>query len=124
MCLASPFSSITILKEHVIHSGTKPTNFRESGSIRFLQASQSFSLTVPGSNTQYGCHSVEVILPYRVYQELLELKTSLEIYGQSDVQENLQRAKQDIEAGRMKSVQNVDEAIAWLNRRREKTVSL
>jgi len=57
----------------------------------------------------------EVILPYKVYQELLELKTSLEIYHQADVQKSLQRAKQDVEAGRVKMVQNVEEAMAWLN---------
>jgi len=57
----------------------------------------------------------EVILPYHVYQELLELKASLEIYQQPEVQESLQRAKQDVEAGRVKTTQNADEAIAWLN---------
>ncbi len=53
----------------------------------------------------------EVILPYKVYQELLELKTSLEIYHQADVQESLQRAKQDVEAGRVKTAQSVEEAM-------------
>jgi hypothetical protein len=58
--------------------------------------------------------SVEVILPYKVYQELLELKTSLEIYEQPELQESLQRAQQDLKAGRVKTAKSADEAMTWL----------
>jgi hypothetical protein len=57
----------------------------------------------------------EVILPYKIYQELLEVNASLEIYQQPEVQASLQRAKQDVETNRVKTVQTVDEAIEWLN---------
>ena len=56
-----------------------------------------------------------MILPYKVYQELLELKASLEIYQQPEVQASLHRAKEDIAEGRVKTTQHVEEAIAWLN---------
>ena len=53
--------------------------------------------------------------PSKIYQELLEVKFSLEIYQQPEVQASLQRAKQDVETNRVKTVQTVDEAIEWLN---------
>ena len=59
---------------------------------------------------------VEVILPYKVYQELLELKTSVEIYQQKDVQQSIQRGKRDVRIGRIKKIDDIDEAIKWLDK--------
>ena len=59
---------------------------------------------------------VEVILPYEVYQELLELQISLEIYQQVDTQESLQRAKKEIGEGKTVSFKNSDEAGEWLDK--------
>jgi len=41
----------------------------------------------------------EVIIPYKVYKELLELKISQEIYHQPETQAAIKRAKKDIEEG-------------------------
>lgn len=62
----------------------------------------------------YQGKSVEVILPYNVYQELLKIKTSMEIYQQHDVQQSLKHAKDDIINGQVKIVHSADEAIEWL----------
>ncbi|MBI1929743.1 hypothetical protein HYR99_36525 [Candidatus Poribacteria bacterium] len=59
---------------------------------------------------------VEVILPHKVYQELLDLKISLEIYEQEEVQQSIKSAQKDIENGNIKSFQTVDEAFEWLDK--------
>ena len=60
--------------------------------------------------------TVEVILPYKIYQELLELTISLEIYQQEDVQQSIRQAKKDIEDGNWVCFKTMDEAFEWLNR--------
>jgi hypothetical protein len=57
---------------------------------------------------------VEVIIPYKVYQEMLDLAVSIEIYQQEDTQKSLARAKEDVKRGKTASFQKADEAIAWL----------
>lgn len=60
--------------------------------------------------------TVGVILPHKVYQELLDLKISLEIYGQDDVQQSIRSAQKDVENGNIKSFQILDEAFEWLDK--------
>lgn len=59
---------------------------------------------------------IEVILPYQIYQELLEIQMSLEIYQQANVQKSIEQAKKDIGNGNIKSFKNLDEAFEWLDR--------
>ena len=59
---------------------------------------------------------VEVILPYKIYQELLDLQMSFDIYRQEDVQQSINQAKQDIKNGEVKSFRNMEEAIEWLKK--------
>jgi len=56
----------------------------------------------------------EVILPYRVYQDLIRLKISHEIYEQTDTQEAIQRAKKDKAKGKTKRFASAVEALTWL----------
>ena len=58
--------------------------------------------------------NTEVILPYGLFKELLELKTSTEIYEQKEVQRSLRRARKDVVSGRTRSFHRADEAIEWL----------
>ena len=57
----------------------------------------------------------EVILPYKVYRELLELKISQEIYHQPDTQAAIRRAKRDIRKGRYHDYREVEELIQDLH---------
>ena len=57
---------------------------------------------------------VEVIIPYAVYQEMLDLAVSMEIFQQDDTQESIARAKSDVKRKRTASFNNADEAAAWL----------
>ena len=59
---------------------------------------------------------VEVIIPYKIYQELLDLQMSFDIYRQENVQQSIKQAKQDIKNGRIKSFKNMEEAFEWLNK--------
>ena len=59
--------------------------------------------------------TVEVILPYKIYQELLELKISLEIYEQEDVQQSIKSARKDMENGNTRVFQTMEEAFEWLD---------
>ena len=58
----------------------------------------------------------EVILPYLVYRDLLELKTTMEIYEREEVQESLKKGRKEIAVGRTKSFRKAHEAIKWLKR--------
>jgi hypothetical protein len=60
---------------------------------------------------------VEVIIPYKVYQELLGLQMSFDIYRQENVQQSIKQAKQDIKNGRVRSFNNMEEAFEWLDRK-------
>jgi hypothetical protein len=58
--------------------------------------------------------STEVILPFGLFKELLELKESMEIYERKEVQRSLRRARKDVVSGRTRSFHRHSEAIAWL----------
>ncbi len=66
-------------------------------------------------NDAHGKHT-DVIIPYNIFKELLEVKMSMEIYEQQDVKRSLQRARKQVAAGNGKSFRNADEAIAWLKK--------
>jgi len=56
----------------------------------------------------------EAILPIDIYNELIELQNSMEIYHQEDTQASIQRAKADIEKGHRRSFSIIHEAFEWL----------
>jgi hypothetical protein len=58
----------------------------------------------------------EVILPYLVYCDLLELKTTMEIYKREEVQRSLKKGRKEIGEGRTKSFRKAHVAIKWLKR--------
>jgi hypothetical protein len=58
----------------------------------------------------------EVILPYNIYKKLLALETSMEIFKQSNTQESIGRAKEDIKKGRVKNFDTAEDAIKWLEK--------
>jgi len=60
--------------------------------------------------------AIEVILPFEIYQQLIELQTSMEIYQQTNTQESIKKAKKEIEKGNTLSFKNMDEAIGWLDK--------
>jgi hypothetical protein len=59
---------------------------------------------------------VEVIIPYKVFQEFLEMKMSMEIYEREEVQEGLKRSKEEVRKGKARSFTDIDEAIEWLKK--------
>ena len=58
----------------------------------------------------------EVILPYSVYRDLLELKTTMEIYERAEVQQSLRKGRKEVADGRIGSFRKAPEAIKWLKR--------
>ena len=58
----------------------------------------------------------DVIIPYKVFQEFLEMKMSMEIYESKEVQEGLKRSKEEVRKGKAHSFTVVDEAIEWLKK--------
>ncbi len=58
---------------------------------------------------------VKVVLPYRAYRELVELKISQEIYERPETQEAIRSAKRDVAAGRVRRFKTVAEALRWLD---------
>jgi len=54
---------------------------------------------------------------YKIYQELLDLQMSYDIYRQENVQQSIKKAKQDIINGRVRSFNNMEEAFVWLDRK-------
>jgi hypothetical protein len=58
---------------------------------------------------------VEVVLPYRIYQDLMHLKISHEIYNRPDTQVGIKQAKQEIEEGRTRRFRHWEEAMEWLD---------
>ncbi len=59
---------------------------------------------------------VKVVLPYRAYRELVELKISQEIYERSETQEAIRNARRDVAAGRVRRFKNLAEALRWLDK--------
>lgn len=66
-------------------------------------------------NNARGKHT-DVIIPFSIFQELLELKMSMEIFKQTDVQKSIRRAHKNIVDDKIKSFQRADEAIHWLKK--------
>jgi hypothetical protein len=58
---------------------------------------------------------VEVVLPYRVYQELMHLKISQEIYNRPETQEAIKQARQDVKEGRVRRFRRWEDAMEWLD---------
>ena len=59
---------------------------------------------------------LEVILPYNIYRQLLELERSMEIFNRRETQESIKRAKEDIKHGRVKTFSDVKDAVKWLDK--------
>ena len=58
---------------------------------------------------------VKVVLPYKAYKELVELKISQEIYERPETQEAIRTARRDVAAGRVRRFKNLAEALRWLD---------
>ena len=58
----------------------------------------------------------EVILAYAVYRDLMELKTTMEIFERTEVQQSLRKRRKEVAEGRTKSFQNATQAVKWLNK--------
>lgn len=56
----------------------------------------------------------EVILPSKLFHELMKMKISMEIFEQEDVQRSIRKSKQQVREGKAKSFRNANEAIEWL----------
>jgi len=59
---------------------------------------------------------VKVVLPYRAYRELVELKISQEIYERPETQEAIRKARRDVVAGRVRRFKTLTEALRWLDK--------
>lgn len=59
---------------------------------------------------------VKVVLPYRAYRELVELKISQEIYERPETQSAIHNARRDVAAGRVHRFKNLTEALRWLDK--------
>lgn len=59
---------------------------------------------------------VKVVLPYRAYRELVELKISQEIYERPETQEAIHDARHDVAAGRVRRFKTLAEALRWLDK--------
>lgn len=59
---------------------------------------------------------VKVVLPYRAYRELVELKISQEIYERPETQEAIHNARRDVAAGRVRRFKTLAEALRWLDK--------
>ncbi len=57
---------------------------------------------------------IEVLVPYSMFEELMELKVSMEIYKQDDVQQSLRRAKKELTNRKVVSFRSINEALRWL----------
>ncbi|MBI3195087.1 MAG: hypothetical protein HYZ34_11580 [Ignavibacteriae bacterium] len=59
---------------------------------------------------------IEVTIPFNVFQELLELKLSMEIYKRKNVQKGIKQSKKEVQNGKARSFTDIDEAIEWLKK--------
>jgi hypothetical protein len=59
---------------------------------------------------------VEVILPFDVYQELMSLKFSYEIYNRAETQEAIKQARQDMKEGRVRRFRRLEDTLEWLDK--------
>ena len=58
---------------------------------------------------------IEVVVPYTAYQEYLAMKISSEFYQDSDTQESIKRAGEDIASSRFRDYEDVDTLIKDLH---------
>jgi hypothetical protein len=58
---------------------------------------------------------VKVVLPYRAYRELVQLKISQEIYERPETREAIRAAKHDVAAHRVRRFKTLAEALRWLD---------
>lgn len=58
----------------------------------------------------------EVIIPFHIFQELLELKVTMEIFEHEHIQKSIKRAKREVRSGRIRSFSSAQEAIEWLRK--------
>lgn len=56
----------------------------------------------------------EVILPYKLFCELIELKETMETYKQQEVQKSIRKSKRQVREEKGKSFTEVSKAIQWL----------
>lgn len=59
---------------------------------------------------------VEVILPFNIYKQLLELEMSMEIFKRKETQAGIKKAKEDIKSGRARAFRDVEAVIKWLDK--------
>jgi hypothetical protein len=64
--------------------------------------------------TDSNGEKIEVLLPYKVYQELLELKISMEIYENNETKKSIKYAENDIKRGDYKKFKSTKKMIKWL----------
>jgi len=58
---------------------------------------------------------IKAVLPFRAYQELVDLKITQEIYERAETQQAIRAAKRDIAAHRVHRFKNLAEALRWLD---------
>jgi hypothetical protein len=58
----------------------------------------------------------EVLIPFSFFEELMELKTTMEIYKQEEVQASLRRAKKELREGKTTSFTSIHKALRWLRK--------
>ncbi len=66
-------------------------------------------------NTFDGKHT-EVILPFEVFEELLALKTSMEIFKREETQHSIKKAQKNIVDKKTRSFTKAGDAIRWLKK--------
>jgi hypothetical protein len=59
--------------------------------------------------------SIKVILPIRIFNELMEISISQEIYQDKSSQRSIRRAKKEVLLQKTKTFSNSSDAIEWLN---------
>ena len=60
--------------------------------------------------------STDVLVPYKLFKELLELKTGMEIYKQRATQRSIKKSQRQVREGRARSFRTAGEAIRWLKK--------
>jgi hypothetical protein len=66
-------------------------------------------------NDSHG-RNTEVIVPLRLFQDLLDLKISMEIYQRPATQRRLKKARGQVREGKTRSFRTAGEALRWLRR--------
>ncbi len=66
-------------------------------------------------NDSHG-RSTDVLVPYKLFKELLELKTSMEIYEKPATQRSIKKAQRHVTDGKTRSFRTAGEALEWLRK--------